>query len=112
MTKTDDFFGSPDWTESTRQQFDAKIRRIPKGHSRARRFEDKAHSLFYKGADDEHKLAAVALLERGLLEAECDDRHKAELCETLAGYQLKLGQRAAATATLRRCIALAPLGSA
>jgi hypothetical protein len=109
MTASDDWYRSTEWDEKARAAFDAKIRRARKGYNRAQYFWLKAGALFHSG-DLERRRAAVALLERALVESGAEDRHLAHLLDDLSGYQLALGDTTGARATLERCLALGPRG--
>lgn len=110
MISADDFYGSPIWDDAAQAEFAQRIRRVPKGGARARRFLDKAWALFYRSNDRERRLAAVALLERGVNETQATPSMQAQLLDRAAFYQVKLGLSRAAIETLRRVITLAPLG--
>lgn len=106
MATSDDWYRSGSWGDAERAEFDAKIKRARKGYNRAQYFWLKAGALFYASTDaaDPRRAAAVELLERALVESECDKGDTAYLYEQLGAYQLMMGDRHAAARSLRACI--------
>lgn len=100
-----EFFQSKAWDEATRAELDQRIRRVPQGASRARRFTEKAHSLFTSD-DPLRQRAAIELLERALVESGCEGSDLRLLLQDIAQYRTALGDRAGAIAALRKCVAL------
>lgn len=108
MVSADDFYGSPAWDAATQAEFDARIVRVPKGGSRARRYEDKAWALFYRSYDRTRQLDAITLLMRAVAEAHATALRRGAILERAAFYQIKLGMRQTARVLLERALELAP----
>jgi hypothetical protein len=108
VRKRDAWCTNPLWDDAARADFDEHIRRSRAGPMRAFYFKVKARYLWLGGdGEPPRQQAALALLDRALGEAGGDGGVTAELLEELALFQLAAGDRAAGTASLRRCLEIA-----
>jgi tetratricopeptide (TPR) repeat protein len=101
-----DWFRSPDWDDTARADFEARLQRA-RPHSRGQYLAIKAQALGEAGRSD----AAADLLRRALEEPDAPSFEVARVLEELGDLAAEQGDRAAAETWYRRLLAEHPDGN-